>query len=35
VTGMSVEPYRELTFDKDGEGPPGQAAELSPWPAGA
>lgn len=28
MTGMSVEPYRELTFDKDGEGPPGQAAEL-------
>ncbi|MGW0122227.1 serine-threonine protein kinase [Streptomyces sp. NPDC003327] len=25
---MSVEPYRELTFDKDGDGPAGQAAEL-------
>ncbi|MFE0738148.1 serine-threonine protein kinase [Streptomyces sp. NPDC058855] len=25
---MSVEPYRELTFDQDGDGPPGQAAEL-------
>ncbi|XUM05270.1 serine-threonine protein kinase [Streptomyces venezuelae ATCC 10712] len=25
---MSVEPYREITFDKDGDGPPGQASEL-------
>lgn len=28
MTGMSVEPYREITFDKDGDGPPGQASEL-------
>ncbi|MFF9853249.1 serine-threonine protein kinase [Streptomyces litmocidini] len=26
---MSVEPYREITFDKDGDGPPGQASELA------
>ncbi|MGW1510241.1 serine-threonine protein kinase [Streptomyces sp. NPDC002394] len=26
---MSVEPYREITFDKDGDGPPGQAPELA------
>ncbi|MEU5218004.1 serine-threonine protein kinase [Streptomyces sp. NPDC020807] len=25
---MSVEPYRELTFDKDGDGPAGQSAAL-------
>ncbi|MFI0826674.1 serine-threonine protein kinase [Streptomyces roseolus] len=25
---MSVDPYREIVFDKDGEGPAGQAAEL-------
>ncbi|SED71807.1 Alpha/beta hydrolase of unknown function [Streptomyces sp. TLI_105] len=29
MTGMSVEPYREITFDKDGDGPPGQASELA------
>lgn len=29
VTGMSVEPYREITFDKDGDGPPGQSASLA------
>ncbi|GGT11827.1 hypothetical protein GCM10010222_62290 [Streptomyces tanashiensis] len=23
-----MEPYREITFDKDGDGPPGQASEL-------
>ncbi|MFE8940418.1 serine-threonine protein kinase [Streptomyces sp. NPDC007872] len=26
---MSVEPYREITFDQDGDGPPGQAAALA------
>ncbi|MFF8377466.1 serine-threonine protein kinase [Streptomyces sp. NPDC015661] len=26
---MSVEPYREISFDKDGDGPPGQASELA------
>ncbi|WP_185094742.1 alpha/beta hydrolase [Streptomyces sp. PanSC19] len=26
---MSVEPYREIIFDKDGDGPPGQASELA------
>ncbi|WP_190160185.1 alpha/beta hydrolase [Streptomyces litmocidini] len=26
---MSVEPYREITFDEDGDGPPGQASELA------
>ncbi|MFE0651690.1 serine-threonine protein kinase [Streptomyces sp. NPDC059534] len=26
---MSVEPYREITFDKDGDGPPGQSAGLA------
>ncbi|WP_435975296.1 serine-threonine protein kinase [Streptomyces sp. Qhu_M48] len=26
---MSVEPYREITFDKDGDGPPGQASALA------
>ncbi|MFE6227403.1 MULTISPECIES: alpha/beta hydrolase [unclassified Streptomyces] len=25
---MSVDPYREIVFDKDGDGPAGQAAEL-------
>lgn len=29
MTGMSVEPYREITFDKDGDGPPGQSAALA------
>ncbi|MBB4985485.1 hypothetical protein GGE06_006437 [Streptomyces sp. SFB5A] len=29
MTGMSVEPYREITFDKDGDGPPGQASALA------
>ncbi|AJF69603.1 serine-threonine protein kinase [Streptomyces vietnamensis] len=24
-----MEPYREITFDKDGDGPPGQASELA------
>ncbi|MFJ4872812.1 serine-threonine protein kinase [Streptomyces sp. NPDC088757] len=27
---MSVEPYREITFDQDGDGPPGQAALAAP-----
>ncbi|MFB6842065.1 serine-threonine protein kinase [Streptomyces sp. NPDC056361] len=26
---MSVEPYREITFDKDGDGPAGQSASLA------
>ncbi|MGA5066721.1 serine-threonine protein kinase [Streptomyces exfoliatus] len=26
---MSVEPYREITFDKEGDGPPGQSASLA------
>ncbi|MEV6249205.1 serine-threonine protein kinase [Streptomyces sp. NPDC051742] len=26
---MSVEPYREITFDKQGDGPPGQSASLA------
>ncbi|MFG3036691.1 serine-threonine protein kinase [Streptomyces sp. NPDC048330] len=26
---MSVEPYREITFDKDGDGPPGQSSALA------
>ncbi|MCX5389742.1 serine-threonine protein kinase [Streptomyces sp. NBC_00094] len=26
---MSVEPYREITFDKDGDGPAGQSAALT------
>ncbi|CAM5660655.1 alpha/beta hydrolase family protein [Streptomyces narbonensis] len=26
---MSVEPYREITFDKDGDGPAGQSAALA------
>ncbi|MFE0701819.1 serine-threonine protein kinase [Streptomyces sp. NPDC058872] len=26
---MSVEPYREITFDKDGDGPPGQVSALA------
>ncbi|WP_367822866.1 alpha/beta hydrolase [Streptomyces sp. LMG1-1-1.1] len=26
---MSVDPYREITFDKDGDGPAGQAASLA------
>lgn len=29
MTGMSVEPYREITFDKDGDGPAGQSAALA------
>ncbi|MCX5225222.1 serine-threonine protein kinase [Streptomyces sp. NBC_00233] len=29
VTGMSVEPYREITFDKEGDGPAGQPAALA------
>lgn len=29
VTGMSVEPYREINFDKDGDGPAGQSAALA------
>lgn len=28
VSGMSVDPYREIGFDKDGDGPAGQAADL-------
>ncbi len=29
MTGMSVEPYREITFDKEGDGPAGQPAALA------
>ncbi|MFI8518215.1 serine-threonine protein kinase [Streptomyces sp. NPDC085481] len=29
MTEMSVEPYREIVFDKDGDGPAGQAARVA------